>query len=176
MDVSGSLEDEYDLIVEFTFQVIEGLPVDSGSARVGIVSFSDNPIVCAYLDSYASREQLSNALAFRFGGGRTNTQSAIRLAYETVFNAARGDRPTVPNVAVVVTDGYSNIQPENTVPEANSARQRNIEMYAVAMGTNINMTEINGIASSNVIDHVTYVTNSTDVAGAVSTLLGWLCQ
>lgn len=176
LDVSGSLEEEYDFIVEYTFQVIAGLPVDSGFARVGIVSFSDSPIVCAYLDSYASREQLSNALAFRFGGGRTNTQSAIRLAYDAVFSSARGDRPAVPNVAVVVTDGYSNIQPENTIPEANNARQRNIEMYVVAMGTNVDMNEINGIASNAVVDHVTYVSNSTGVAGAVSTLLGWLCQ
>ena len=33
-----------------------------------------------------------------------------------------GDRDLVPNYAIVITDGESNIQPENTIPKAIEAR------------------------------------------------------
>lgn len=175
LDLSGSVEDFYDLVLGLTSQALYGLPVDSGMARVGIVSYADNAVVNAYLDSYTTMEQLQNALAFSFDGGRTNTQGAIRLAYENVFGQ-RGDRGDTPNIAILLTDGNSNVQPERTVAEAVNARQRGVQMYVVAMGTGINAGEINGMASSNVTDHVVYAPNSAAVGSAVSTLLGWLCQ
>lgn len=176
LDLSGSEEDYYALVMDFTSRVIYGLPVDSGMVRVGIVSYADNAIVNAYLDSYTTMEQIQNSLAFSFDGGRTNTQGALRLAYESVFGGQRGDRPDTPNIAIVLTDGNSNVQSDRTIPEAVNARQRGTQMYVVAMGTGINANEINGIASANVTDHVVYVQNSTALAGAASTLLGWLCQ
>lgn len=176
LDLSGSEEDFYDLVLGLTSQTLYGLPVDSGMARVGIVSYADSAVVNAYLDTYTTMEQLQNSLAFSFDGGRTNTQGAIRLAYENVFAGQRGDRGDVPNIAILLTDGNSNLQQERTIAEAVNARQRGVQMYVVAMGTGINADEINGMASSNITDHVVYAQNPAAVASAVSTLLGWLCQ
>ena len=47
---------------------------------------------------------------FERGGGETNTQAALRLLYTSVFTLSRGDQPGVPNVAILVTDGHSNVQ------------------------------------------------------------------
>lgn len=58
----------------------------------------------------------------------------------------RGDRPDVKNVAVVITDGVSNINARRTVPEAESARGAGIHIYAIGIGL-ADTTELDGIAS-----------------------------
>ena len=45
-------------------------------------------------------------------GGQTDTSSAIRLMMTTMFTQSNGDRPNAPNVAIIITDGNSNINPE----------------------------------------------------------------
>ena len=57
-----------------------------------------------------------------FLGGRTYTTSALRMLRQAVFVPSGGDRETVPNFAIIVTDGNSNINPEQTIPEAIQAR------------------------------------------------------
>ena len=54
--------------------------------------------------------------------GRTNTAEALRLLYTEMFTPFNGDRVDVPNYAIVITDGESNINSENTLPEAIAAR------------------------------------------------------
>ena len=44
--------------------------------------------------------------------------------YDTMFTAENGDRPNIPNIAIVVTDGESNRDKNLTVPEADEARER----------------------------------------------------
>ena len=59
---------------------------------------------------------------FRYEGGTTNTPEAIRLMYEQQFIEIRGDRPTVPNIGVIITDGRSNVNPDDTIPNAVQAQ------------------------------------------------------
>ena len=42
---------------------------------------------------------------------------------EEIFNPLRGDRPDAPNVAIILTDGVSNINSRRTIPEAETARK-----------------------------------------------------
>ncbi len=42
-----------------------------------------------------------------------------------------GDRAGDPNVAIVITDGRSNIDQQRTLPAAENARRAGIEIYAV---------------------------------------------
>ena len=44
----------------------------------------------------------------------TATHEALRVMREDVFTGVRGDRPTIPNVAVLISDGQSNIDPVQT--------------------------------------------------------------
>ena len=45
------------------------------------------------------------------------------------FTEANGDRPGVPNVAILLTDGESTENPENTIPEAADARADGITIF-----------------------------------------------
>ena len=63
-----------------------------------------------------------------------------------MFTAANGDRPTAPNVAIVVAGGVSNVNRRKTIPEAEQARADGIHMYAIGVGLP-DTTELKGVVS-----------------------------
>lgn len=81
-----------------------------------------------YLDSYVSNPQDLKSAILKIGyvGGYTNTADGIRYAMDQQFTQARGDRTDAPNVIIVVTDGASNINSDQTIPNAEEARRRGI--------------------------------------------------
>ena len=50
--------------------------------------------------------------------GRTHTADALRMMSDDIFNSKHGDRETARNVAFIITDGNSNINPEETIARA----------------------------------------------------------
>ena len=80
----------------------------------------------------------------------TMTGLAIKYVMNHAFTAAEGDRPKVPNVAVIVTDG----RPQDRVAEvAAEARDKGIEIYAVGVAR-ADMTSLRAMASPPIEDHV----------------------
>ena len=55
-------------------------------------------------------------------GGQTNTPAAIKMIYEDMFSASRGDRDAVPNVVILVVDGGTNINQEQLETEIENLR------------------------------------------------------
>jgi len=120
--------------------------------------------------------QIQHALSLPFSerGGETNTVAALKLLHSSVFTAGRGDRQGVPNIGVVVTDGHSTVQADRTRTEAETARQRGIELYAVGVGDDANLVELNVIASPPSSDYV--VVMGSDSTNAAETALDELCR
>ncbi|KAI0210897.1 Collagen alpha-5(VI) chain [Lamellibrachia satsuma] len=145
LDVSGSADTVYSISVNFINSVIYGLPVSGDGARVAFVSYSDS------------------------------AKEAINRAYNRVFSSGRGDRNDVRNIAIVVSDGNSNVNKGNTVREADRAREKNIEMYVAAVSNTVNMGEVNGIANDPDSTHVVRVRSQNDVKNAANQLLDRLC-
>ena len=63
------------------------------------------------------------------------------------FTAPRGDRPNVPNIAIVITDGHSNVYSNRTIPEAEAARASGVFIYSIGVTNNINEEEVKGMSS-----------------------------
>jgi len=108
--------------------------------------------------------------------GKTNTQDALRLTYESVFVASEGDRSGVPNVAVVVSDGNSNVASDRTLSEAEEARRRGVEIFAVAVGQQSNAAEMAGIASDPDSEHLLSMRSKNEVTSTANSLLDLLCN
>ena len=175
LDLSGSLGDIYDISLNFMYTVIFGLPVRSGRARVALISYADSARVEFHLNRYQSKQEILNALSFRAVGARTNTQEAINKAYNNVFISNRGDRGGVRNIAIVITDGRSNVNQGNTLREANRARQRNIEIFVAATTYKADMGEVNGIANDPDNTHVVRLRTKGESESSANQLLDRLC-
>ena len=94
---------------------------------------------------------------------------------EDVFTIANGDREDVPNYAIVISDGESNVDPEDTLPEAIESRIRGIHIIVVTVTKKPNL-EMKGIASDPDDKNILYVENFSMLPDLVEVLIGGMCD
>ena len=110
--------------------------------------YSTDVVSWIYLDSYNNKDELMKAIArIPYDGKSTNIAGGILQMRSVQFTAAHGDRPGVPNVAIVVTDGVSIIRPECTIPEAEQAHKQGIAMFSIGVTSKVDSAEVIGISS-----------------------------
>ena len=159
LDSSGSIRSSgignWNLMLNFLVNIVRRLSIGSNAIRVAVVSYSGRARVEFLLDTYDNRQELINAiLDIEYMGFSTNTSGGINEMRTNVFTR-RGDRPNAQNIAIVISDGASNVEQERTVPSANAAKDEDIIMLAVGITNEVNVTELAGI-SSNGIEGETY--------------------
>ena len=93
-----------------------------------------------------------------------------------MFNPANGDRPDVPNVAIVLTDGVSNLNSERTIPEAVKARAANIHMFIIGIGLADHTDEINLMASPPIEENRFIVNNFNELDLIRAAVYASLCE
>jgi len=173
IDNSGSVEAMYLTAVAFARQVSLGLDVNNGLVRIGAVAFSTNLVGQFYLNSNIDITDVFNSFDFYDAFSTTNTQEALLDALNSQFSTANGNRPNVPDVAIIITDGYSNVDQTNTIPAANLLKAQGVTNYVVAEGPSPNLPEIDGLASGlSFILNLPIGQNST----TADDLLNLLCQ
>jgi len=101
LDVSGSTIETHLLSRNFAANVIYGLNVESGAARVGVVAYSSTVVGQTYLgDHVGDREAVVNALRlYSPGRGATNTAAALDAVRTQQLIAGRGARTAVHKVS-----------------------------------------------------------------------------
>ena len=131
LDASTSVtENNFLVMKDFIKDFLFIADVDSGNARVGIIIYSTEDHVQFNLNTYQNKVALFEAIDYiPYRYGSTNTADALNTMRTQMFTAANGDRPGVPNVAIVITDGVSNINSRRTIPEAEQARAEGCLLY-----------------------------------------------
>lgn len=149
LDASTSVRPErWQTVLAGVQKLTRDLNIDGGNIRMALVVFSNKATVRFHLDTFTSHDDLiQNLSATPYAYGRTNTAAALRLLRTEIFKERNGDRPDIPNVAILVTDGESNINNGSTIPEANLVRQQGIRLYAIGIGLTAT-AELDGIAGS----------------------------
>ena len=151
LDASTSVtENNFLVMKDFIKDFLFNAAIDNGNVRVGIIIYSTEDYLQFHLNTYQNKLALFTAIddiPYRYGS--TNTADALNAMRTQMFTAANGDRPGVPNVAIVITDGVSNINSRRTIPEAEQARAAGIHIYAIGIGLT-DTTELDGIASKPV--------------------------
>ena len=178
LDSSGSVEKKFDMAMRLTRRIISGLNFAGGRTRVGLLTYSDQPTVRFHLNEYTDRRSVLNAVAFTQQLGRTNTAAAIDRVRIDMFTSYRGDRPGDDNYAVLITDGYSNVDQHRTVPAAEQARRSGITMVAVGIGENgsVDRGEVNGIANDPDSQYAYIAGTEADVDRVADGILDIICQ
>ena len=165
LDSSGSIRDQnddgqpdnYDLMLQFMANIVDDLDIGPEATQVGLVRFSDIGELMFPLGRYSTKQALrEQILATSYIGSNTNTSGGLYVMYSEAFTEANGDRPGIPNVGVVITDGFSTTDNQSTVPNAVRARQMGIELFAVGITNNINLQELRLISSEPQLENVNY--------------------
>ena len=151
LDASTSVtEPNFELMKDFVADFLFIADIDNGNVRVGVIIYSTDDHLEFNLNTYSTKMDVLTAIEdipYRYGS--TNTADALKTMRTEMYTAANGDRPNVPNICIVVTDGVSNINSRRTIPEAEEARAAGIHIYAIGIGLT-DTTELDGIASKPV--------------------------
>ena len=67
-----------------------------------------------------------------FLDANTNTSGGLYVMMRQVFNETNGDRPDVPDTAIVITDGRSTYDSNLTIPFAEEAKRRGIHIIGLS--------------------------------------------
>ena len=146
-DVAGE-EPNYNQMRAFIASLVESFTYGNDGIRVGAVTFSNRARNRFFLNTHASRDAVVNAITnLPYDGGFTYTGEALALMKDVQFTAENGDRPDVPNIAIVLTDGASNVNESLTIPLAEMARAEGITIYSIGITNSINETEVRLMSS-----------------------------
>ena len=154
VDTSTSVtQTNFQTVLGFLKSFLSYIDLDRGHVRIGMLIFSTDIFVQFHLNTFSHGSDILQAIdSTPFHHGNTNTAGALRTLRTEMFSLGRGDRPEVPNVALIVTDGLSNVNDSDTIPQALLARDAGIEIYAVGIGL-VDTRELDGLASRPIDVH-----------------------
>ncbi|XP_077414909.1 collagen alpha-3(VI) chain-like isoform X2 [Vanacampus margaritifer] len=174
VDGSGSIgPNNFQLILIFLENLVQGFMVDINQIRVGLVQFSSQPRLEFNLTTHMTREAVVDAIRnLTFVGGGTDTASALTFVLENSFTAEFGSRANVPKVLILITDGQSST---NVSAPAQALRDAGIQVFAVGVG-NANEDELREIASPPPETHVFNVVDFDAISGIEGSLITSICE
>jgi len=157
--IAAGGDDHWLEMLDFVKGIVGGLEIGSNKVRVGMVVFSNDYKHEFYLSDYSTQAEVLAAIdGATYLGFSTHTRDALEYAETDLFTAAHGDRAEVPNIAIVVTDGQSNVggddgstDTEATIAAARNLQEHGVSVISVGVTNAIDDTEIEGISSP---DHV----------------------
>lgn len=136
--------------------MVGGFQIGSDKVRMASVTFSssihDKFQLSEYNSAYSLKQRISN---IPYDAGGTKTHLALKYARETSFYWYA--RTGVSKIAVVITDGKSNSNPD-TLKEAVKLRNSGVIIFSVGVGDGVDRSELRGMASrsSYVFDVATF--------------------
>jgi collagen type VI alpha len=120
---------------------------------VALLTFSSAPVIQFDLDASFDKQTIKNAiLAAPFQNAGTATGRALNMARTDLLTSAAGFRG-IRTVVIVVTDGNTQ-EPAFTLASAAASMQAVAEVFAVGAGADIDVSELNVIASDPKASHV----------------------
>ena len=137
--------------LQFLVDFVRRLEIGPGSnqTRVGVIQFSSRVYPHFYMKTYDNKNEMINAIKkIDWSRGSTKTYAALDFVRKYSFKTSAGDRPNVPNVVIVLTDGRSSSSsltgraaaklknvPGTTVIAIGIARADKNEVRRIATGT-----------------------------------------
>ena len=93
-----------------------------------------------------------------------------------MFKASQGDRKRATNIGILITDGVSNVLPQQTRPEAKKVRRERIQLYAIGVGVQ-NTKELFGLVDKKSREtNVMLLRNYDELTEFADTFLDKMCS
>ncbi len=169
LDGSGSVGNlGFRRVLNFVNQVVSSFNISGETAQVGVTEFSNKPVIQIKLDNFRNSKLLQDEISkIVDSGGRTRTDSALRIMSQEFFTYEKGSRAGVPKVLVVVTDGRST-GTEPLSEAVKGLRKKGVIIYSVGIGDRISMQELKDISRT---ERDIFISKDFDSTGLIAPAL-----
>lgn len=154
---------------------LSGLDLRSGNTRISTAVFGSRTKILYNFNQYDSNRDALIATAYSKDNSWTNTVQALSRARSTLFSSSQGDRPNVPNVLVILTDGGARDR-AGAVRIARDLVSRGVDIYVAALGYHTNLAEVSPLATRADLPYVIQFNSAEAAEIAANTLLDGICQ
>ena len=169
VDASGSVElHNFQKQLDFMKEFVQAFDIGPGpnQVQVGAIIFESSVHNQFNMNTFSTKGSLSTAISgISYTEGGTYTHLALDYVRTNSFTTAAGDRPGVPNFAIVLTDGVSESDTATRIAAADL--QASTTVIGIGVGSYAPVDEIKAIASGTG-DENTYFLEFNDL----STILG----
>lgn len=153
--------------------VVDAFNIASDKTRVSVITYSNSPRIEFHLSAHTSKTPLKNAIQhLPFHPGSTNTAAALQSVINNVFTYSR---PNAAKVVIVITDGQSD-DVINTQHAADNAKSGGVIMFSVGVGSRIDTSELNYMASTPSCTHVFTVSGYDEIRALKEELIQSSCR
>ncbi|CAD5119952.1 DgyrCDS8533 [Dimorphilus gyrociliatus] len=175
LDGSGSVSEQYEMTQKIASEIVWSLNFNQQRTRVGVVTFNDTATARFHLNTYTNQQQVLNAIAFGPPRGRTHTASGLNLASTEMFSFSNGDRNGDENIAILISDGRSNVNSGANMGEARTLKQTGVKIFGIGVGNNVDRREIESIASSPSSKYALFIREEKEITAKTRSLAESLC-
>ncbi|WAQ98614.1 CO6A4-like protein, partial [Mya arenaria] len=154
----------------FVIDIVDFLDIGSDLTKVAVITFSNYPVRRLSLDAFTDKQALINAINQIPYYPETDKAFDYLLAH-----GLEGDRKGAPDLAIVVTDGYSSA-PDLTKIAADKVKQQGIGVFAIGVGSEVQMSELNYISSDPDSNFVYFVSNFTQLSSIENAVAKSTCE
>ncbi|XP_064598615.1 von Willebrand factor A domain-containing protein 2-like [Liolophura sinensis] len=135
LDMSRSIDHkQFQKLLTFLSKLVEKLEVGVDGMQISMVTYSDHAHVVFGLQRYTEKKEVMHSiLNSGYIPGAANTADALDYTAEYVFKEEYGDRSWAENIAILITDGESNIDRHLTVPAAEKLRATGTTVLGVGI-------------------------------------------
>ncbi|KAH9491822.1 hypothetical protein Btru_029821 [Bulinus truncatus] len=173
IDGSNSLgESNFRSVLSTVAATVDSFVVGPNDTRVGAVVYSRGVTEFVNLQTDADVFRQS-VLRFQYPDESTATDLAINKAVNILTSDLRGS-VRVPLVMIIITDGESDDRAK-TRQEANSARTYGINISAIGVGVDANMTELAAL-TNNGFDQTYHLNNVQELTQQLQNLTALSCK
>ena len=170
--------DNWNLMLEFAADIVEQLPIGTDEVRLGVIRYADSAENMFFLNTFTTKSTIQSQIrSLGYMGGSSNTADAIETARLDQFTTNRGDRSSAQNIAILVTDGVSSRNEENTIPYARLAQEDDIRIFVVGVSGSVDENELLNVASYPHVLNANYwkVASFPDLTDFVSGVTQYVC-
>ncbi|XP_044773646.1 collagen alpha-1(XXI) chain isoform X1 [Neomonachus schauinslandi] len=172
LDGSYSVGPEnFEIVKKWLVNITKNFDIGPKFIQVGVVQYSDYPVLEIPLGSHDSGENLMAAVeSIHYLGGNTRTGKAIQFALDYLF--AKSSR-FLTKIAVVLTDGKSQDEVKDA---AEAARDSKITLFAIGVGSETEDAELRAIANKPSSTYVFYVEDYIAISKIREVMKQKLCE
>ena len=123
VDSSSSVRrDNFETVKNFLIKLVDKMHVSYRMTHVGVIHYNHKSFLDWNFDSDVAKNAvaLKNAIkTLKYEPGGTRTDIALEMGSNEMFKSGKGERPDVPHVMLVITDGKTSKRSKkyNTVLE-----------------------------------------------------------